>query len=199
MPAYQEYWYLAPLLAGLGFVAVLWFNWLGRAWRMERGINVHMALGPDCKGTTFQSELHVPPNAELSIQLRLRPSFHYSQSEFIFGFKSDDLDAKPEILSYLNTFIKRGQRQSQSPETHEHHSVDYNGSYHIKESRDLVKTTTYSYGFVIKTRRPGRYPVVVIAITDCGEAVPKEPMFLNVETRPAKAAVAPKRRGASSG
>lgn len=159
---------------------------------MRRGIEVHIAISPDRKGIPFVSELHVPPNAELSIQLRLRPLFHYSQSEFIFGFAGDDLSAKPEIESYLNTFISRGLKKKQSPETHDSHSVDYNGSYHIKETRDLVTTTTYSYGFIIKTKKPGRYPVVVIAITDCGEAIPKEPVVLVVEERHARTPEPPK-------
>jgi hypothetical protein len=100
----------------------------------------------------------------------------------IFGFKGD-LSKKPELLKVFNTFIAKGKRREQSPETDENHYIDYNGSYHIRELAEIVQPTTYAYGFMIRTRTPGRYPVVLILRTDCGEAVPSTDLFLVVEER----------------
>jgi hypothetical protein len=197
VPAALTYWWLAPLFAALGFAAVLWFNWgqhKFRAWRMKRRIDVYLtAASSGALGSGASYEFHVQPNAEVSIQLRLKPRFHYRQHGIIFGFRGKP-DEKPEPLKYLNTFVARGLKREQSPDTHDNQFVDYNGSYHLQEARELVTATDYSLGFVVRTKKPGRYPIVFIARTDCGEARPIHDLFLTVEDRPVRSPKPPKRQ-----
>jgi len=193
--ASERFWWLAPTLSAIAAILIIWFNWGRdqlRAWRMRRGIEVHLTVAPEGGSTNWGYELHVPPEAELSIQLRLKPRFDYQQHTVIFGFRGKP-DEKPEPISYLNTFIRRGLRREQSPDTHDNQFVDYNGSYHLRDERPLVNTTHYSYGFVVRTKKPGRYPIVFIAITDCGEAVPTNELFLTVEERSTKSLKGPQR------
>jgi hypothetical protein len=183
--ASQQFWWIAPVLTGVTILLLLWFN-SGRnrlrTWQMKRGFEARLAMGTEKKEIGWCQELYVPPSRELSIQIRIDPRFSYRQHGLIFGFRGTASE-KPEPLSVLNTFIAKGRRREQSPDTDENHSIDYNGSYHIREVKEIVKPTTYAYGFKVRTRTPGRYPVVLIVLTDSGEAVPRTDLFLVVEDR----------------
>jgi hypothetical protein len=102
--------------------------------------------------------------------------------ELIFGFQGDR-GRRPLPIKVRNTFIKEGQTREQSPATTSTHYIDYNDAYHIRETVERTAPNVTAYGFVIKTRAPGRYPIYVRAITDGGESSAVEDLFLNVETR----------------
>jgi hypothetical protein len=86
-------------------------------------------------------------------------------------------------LSVRNAFIKDGLTREQSPKTSSSHYIDHGDCYHIKEAVERTKPNYYNYGFIVKTKTPGRYPVILEAVTDCGEAKPKEGLTLIVEER----------------
>jgi hypothetical protein len=88
----------------------------------------------------------------------------------------------------LNTFIKKGLRRNQSPETDDNQYIDYHDHYHIHDEGERVTPNVYAYGFVVQTKTPGSYPVVIQIITDCGEAVPAKRLSLVVEHRDHSAA-----------
>ena len=185
LTASQQFRWIAPALTGVTIALLLWFNWgknHWRTWRMKKGFEAHLTIAAEKKEKGWCHELYVPPYREVSIQIRVQPRFNYTQHRLIFGFSGDPSE-KPEPLSVQNTFIVKGKRREQSPDTDENHSIDYNGSYHIQETREIVKPTTYAYGFIVRTRKPGRYPVVLILLTDCGEAVPNTDLFMVVEER----------------
>jgi hypothetical protein len=181
----QQYWWLGAAISALAAVLVLWFN-LGqhklRAYRMKRPFYAALTLAPEQGHVSWATELHVPPHTEVALQLRLSHRLHYRQLELIFGFEGD-AGRRPQPLSVLNTFVKVGQTRTQSPADTPTHYIDYNDAYHIREQADRTRPNVSAFGFIVKTRAPGRYPVRLQMITDGGESFPVEHLTLTVETR----------------
>ena len=119
------------------------------------------------------------------MQLRMTPRFHFKQYEVVFGFLGNQ-SARPLPIKVVNTFIAQGLRREQSPDDTETHSISHKGNYHIMETRERTKPNVYAYGFLVRTREPGRYPIRFELITDCGEGKPVEPLVLVVEERSSK-------------
>jgi hypothetical protein len=146
---------------------------------MRRPFHVHFTTA---EGTSNFHELHWPPNSEALVQTRMAPRLHYRQHEIVFGFIGDK-STRPLPLSVVNTFIARGKRRTQSPEDDEAHAVDHNDNYHVKETRECTRPNVYTLGFRVQTRQPGRYPVRLEVITECGEGKPVEELIFIVEDR----------------
>jgi hypothetical protein len=70
-----------------------------------------------------------------------------------------------------------------SPANNQNHFIDENDNYHINETGDRIYPNCYAQGFLIQTRNPGRYPVRLEVITDCGEGIPTEKLYIIVEER----------------
>jgi len=173
MTAAQQYWWLAPLLSALALLAIIWFQWgqhRVRAWRLKRPFSVllsHAADSPD----EF-ANLRVPPHTdEVMVQLRIRPKIQYRQTEILFGFDGDPT-TRPIPVRVLNAFIKKGFDREQDPDKNINHYVDQDNHYHIVGTVDRSPPNVQALGFLVQTREPGRYPVVLEIITDCGEAKP---------------------------
>lgn len=182
----EQFWWVAPSVATFAALLIIWFNWgqhKVRALRMKRGFDAFLTLFPEKGRETWCHELHVPPNTTIAIQLRIVPRLSFKQFLFVFGFGDGDKDSRPLPKRVLNKFIKVGMRREQSPETNENHHIDYVDNYHIREQMERVVPNTYAYGFEVQTRAPGRYPAYLRIITDCGEARPRHPLVLVVETR----------------
>jgi hypothetical protein len=178
----QEYWWLAPVISGVALAAVVWFQWgqhKVRTIRARRGFSATMVVAPEA-GKIEACEVRVPPNSQISLQLRMRPRLHYRQMEIIFGFRGDALQ-RPVPLHVLNSYIKHGKRRIQSPDTNPDHYIDHEEFYHIKETSERTYPNVYTLGFLVQTRNPGRYPVLLEAMTDCGEAKAKEELVLIVD------------------
>jgi hypothetical protein len=179
----ERYWWLAPSVAGFAALLVIWFNWGQhkiRAWRLRRPFNVHLTTAE--KGSEVFYEMHWPKDSEVLIQLRIKPRLHFTRHELIFGFLGDR-SSRPVPIKAVNTFVKRGVRREQSPEENEQHVLDHNDNYHIAEKREWTRPNTYTVGFLVQTRRPGRYPMRLELITDGGESIPVEELVLIVEDR----------------
>src|ERR1700730_12309386 len=180
----EQFWWLAPSMAGIAACLVIWFNWgqhKVRSFRMKRPFRLELVK----RGETdveMVNALHAPPDAELSIQLRIWPLLQYEHHEIIFGFQGDPA-RRPLPKKVLNEFIKIGKRREQTPDTNENHSIDEHDNYHIREDRRLSYPNNYTYGFVVQTREPGVYPILFEVITDCGEGIPKKGAFLTVDPR----------------
>lgn len=182
MTAPQGYWWLAPLISGLALIAILWFQWgqhRFRTFRARRGFTATMVIAPEA-GKAKSREARVPANSQISIQLRMRPRLHYRQMELLFGFRGDALQ-RPMPLHVLNSYIKHGKRRTQSPDTNADHYIDHEDFYHIKETSERTYPNVYTLGFLVQTREPGRYPVLLEVMTDCGEAKAKKELVLIVD------------------
>jgi len=178
--AYQEVWWLAPLISFLALVAVVWFQWGQyriRAIRLRRPFNAVLTHGAD-KADEFW-ELHVPAYSEVRIQVRIRPRTAYKQLEMVFGFFGDT-SKRPEPRRVLNTFIKRGVNREPSVDSNPNHYIDQDGHYHITTPTDSTPEHTYVMEYVVQTREPGRYPVLLKIATECGEANPYSDLFVRV-------------------
>jgi hypothetical protein len=184
MTTAEKFWWVAPTISGLAFVAIVWFQWgqhRVRALRSRRPFRADMTIAPQTPGSECR-ELHVPPHREISLQLRLRPALHYRQLEFVFGFWGDPL-RRPLPVRVLNEFVKIGMTREQSPDTNSAHYIDHSDRYHIREALDRTNPNVYTQGFIIQTRDPRRFPVLLEIITDLGEAKPKRELVLIVEER----------------
>jgi hypothetical protein len=87
----------------------------------------------------------------------------------LFGFDGD-ASKRPMPQSVFNAFIKKGINREQNPEKNTNHYIDAHNHYHIVQTVDRSPPNVQALGFVVQTRDPGRYPVVLEIITDCGEA-----------------------------
>jgi hypothetical protein len=191
----ERFWWLAPTISGLAVIAVVWFQWgqhKVHAIRGRRPFRADMTIAPYTSGSEY-CELHVPPHREVSLQLRVRPTLHYRQLEFVFGFWGNP-SSRPVPVRVFNEFIKVGKAREQSPDTNSNHYIDQNDRYHIREELERTTPNVYTQGFIIQTKEPGRYPVLLEIITDSGEAKPKQKLVIIVEERPYSAASSSVRR-----
>jgi hypothetical protein len=180
MTASQEFWWLAPLISFLGLMAVVWFGWGQhrlKAFRLRRPFDAVLTHGAD-KPDEF-CELHVPADSEVMIQVRIRPRTAYKQLEMVFGFFGDT-SKRPEPRRVLNTFIKRGINREPSVDSNPNHYIDQDGHYHITTPTERTPEHTYVMGYIVQTRDPGRYPVLLKIVTESGEANPYSDLFVRV-------------------
>lgn len=178
----ETYWWLGPTIAAFAACLIVWFNYGRqriRAYRMQWPFRAYLTVAPH-RPDGLLYELAVPPNQDVEIQLRIYPRFHYTQFLLIFGFQGDQTK-RPQPLKVLNTFIKEGKRREQSPVTDENHYIDHSDNYHIRDRSERIHPNCYALGFMVRTRAPGRYPVCLETITDCGEGKPLTPLVLVVE------------------
>ena len=181
----EDFWWWGGAASTVAAGLVIWVNWCRpylRERRMRRPFRVLMVRPPGETESDMVNELTAPPDAELSIQLRIDPRLHYEQQDIVFGFVGDK-DRRPVPIRALNEFIKAGKRRDQSPENSDNHFLDENDNYHIREQRFLTKSNCYRYGYLVQTREPGCYPIRLEVVTECGEGLPVNGLFLIVEAR----------------
>jgi hypothetical protein len=128
------------------------------------------------------NELTAPPHSEFSIQLRIVPHETFEQYDIVFGFIGDP-ERRPVPLRGFNEFIKTGTRRERSPDNDDNHYIDESDNYHIRETRHLVMPNPYRYGYLVKTRAPGCYPIRLEVVTECGEGLPVKGVFLTVSEK----------------
>jgi hypothetical protein len=180
MTAAQTYWWLAPLISFLALVAVIWFQWgqhQVRKYRLRRGFRAFLAYGPT--DSNEHLDLRLPANSKAMVQIRIRPRMPYRQIELVFGCEGPE-HTRPIPLRVLNRFIKVGANRQQCPETHPNNYIDHGDHYHIGGVVDRAPPHTYALEFVMQTKGPGRYPVLLEIITEVGEAKPKKELYLTV-------------------
>jgi hypothetical protein len=174
--------YAPAISVGLGALTVfliVWINW-GRPWRRKRRMNrPFFASFGESDRSKWTHELQVPADSEVDVQLRIEPKLHYTQHEIVFGFEGEP-GCRPEPLRTSNTFIKVGKSKYQDPREERTHYIDAKDAYHIQSTHERTAGNTYTLGFIVKTHRPGRYPVRLVVISDAGESLPKKPLVLIV-------------------
>jgi hypothetical protein len=84
------------------------------------------------------------------------------------------------ITSAKQIYKKVGANREQSPETHSNNYIDHGDHYHIGGAVDRAPPHTYALEFVMQTKGPGRYPILLEIITEIGEAKPKKELYLTV-------------------
>jgi hypothetical protein len=185
MTAAQHYWWLAPVISALALAAIVWFQWgqhRVRAFRLKSPFTVLLSHTSDSPDEV--QNLHIPAHTnEVFIHLRIRPRVQYRQTEILFGFDGDR-ERRPLPQSILNTFIKKGFNRVQNPDKDTNHYIDQDNHYHIVTTADRSPPNVQALGFVVQTREPGRYPVVLEIITDCGEAKPYFRVYVTVSAPP---------------
>ncbi len=186
----QQYWWLAPLISFCAFVvsllalgAIVWFNWgqhRVRAIKLKRPFNAFLTYGPSDPYEYW--DLHVPAHSKVMVQVRIRPRMQYRQTEIVFGFNGDPV-TRPVPLQVLNRFIKKGMNRKQDPDTTPNHYIDNDNHYHIVTTVDRSPPNTQALEFIVQTKKPGHYPVLLEVITDSGEAKPKNDLDITVVER----------------
>ena len=195
MSSADQFWWLGPTLGLVTIGFVVWFNYGQRKlreWRMRKPFDMYFVTEPDRSKDDFRHEMHVPAYSDVEVQLRMAPLMHFRQELFLFGFRGYTQHPRP--LKVVNTYIKQGKRREQSPDDTEGHYIDKKDRYHIRESVERTKSNHYAYGFLVRTFAPGRYPVVIETITDCGEGKPKKELVLVVDPKPERKSPKPLKR-----
>jgi hypothetical protein len=181
----QEYGWL---ISAAALAAILWFQWgqhRVRAFRLHRAF--HATLSPGTDGQQEALSIKVPAHTkEVLVQIRIRPRLTYRQIEILFGFDGDP-NRRPLPVSVLNAFIQHGFNREQNPDKNQNHYIDHHNHYHIVQTVDRSPPNTQALGFVVQTREPGRYPIVLEVITEVGEARPYTKIQLIVTDEPAPA------------
>ncbi len=187
----EKFWWLAPAISGLAFLAVLWFQFGQhklRSLRMRKPFDAFLTIDHQI-ADSLSYEVHLPADREVLLHLRVYPILHYTQMELVFGFVGDKA-RKPEILYVKNTWVVRG-RSVETPEDDEDNYVDADGTYHIKRTAERAKGNCYAIGYFLRTKEPGVYPVRLEAMTDSGESMPRHGLTVTVENRRGKTAQQP--------
>lgn len=178
----ETFWWLAPALSAVTIGIIVWVNWI-RPYRREQNLrrpfSVLLIRPPGQSEADMVNELTAPPHSEFSIQLRITPHLTFELYDVVFGFLGHP-ECRPVPLKGFNEFIKTGKRRERSPENDDNHYIDENDNYHIRETRSLVKPNPYRYGYLVRTREPGDYPIRLEIVTESGEALPINGVFLRV-------------------
>lgn len=180
--SFTEYWWIGLVVATATLAIVGWVNIvtpLSRRIKMRRPYDVSLTLAPEKGRQGWLQEIHLPPDTETCVQLRMTSRLKFTQHELLFGILGE---GAPEIVKYRDDFVRGGLRAERSPETADSHYFDSKGAYHIQEDRPRVLGGLSTYGFVIKTKAPGIFPVRVGVITDSGDWETKA-LRIVVETR----------------
>jgi hypothetical protein len=88
----SEYAWIGVPVSLIAAGLFVWVNWgrpAVRKRRMRKPYYAFFVMPPDETEKDMVTDLHVPPDSEVSVQLRLRPLLHYQHHEVIFGFIGD--------------------------------------------------------------------------------------------------------------
>lgn len=172
-----------------------WVNFIRPAIRkrkMKSPYSVSFKLGLSGDAPTAQ-ELTVPAYSEAQIDLRILSHLSYAEHEITVGFEGQE-DERPLIRYVSQKFVKVGLLKKRVPGIDEGHYVDYNDNYHIKTRAERLAGRHSALGFMVKTRKPGRYPISVEVATDAGEACSRNKPILIVEAKPKRKPPKPPKR-----
>jgi hypothetical protein len=133
---------ISAFLAGGSFVIIGYTQiarpWI-RRWKLRRPFRAHFLITPSSRlplsyvlqddDEHYVTELVVPPNSEISIQIVLEPRLSFVQHEIYFGCDESLADEKkPRAIEYFVPFVREGVRRSGKPDAaHPGHYTDYNG------------------------------------------------------------------------
>lgn len=157
--------------------------YLRRTWHLRKAFVCHFAVDDNNDNRHLVDKLVLPANRQQPIALRIWPKINYKQTDLLVNIGSQ-MEDKPEILNYYNAFVSRGKGRFESPETNDRHYVDRKGAYHITNEKMTTKPNTFTVGYSVRTKTAGCYPLRIAAVTDDGEALPKNECFILVEEEP---------------
>jgi hypothetical protein len=122
---------------------------------------------------------------DLYIELLMCPKTNF-QITYLHMKIDRNTGRQPLVKYFFYPFIERGVREKRPDRDHPYydanHAIDYHKCYHIMDVKDRRKGDIYPYGFMIETRAPGIYPLV-IGITADGQPFSAR-LTLYVEERP---------------
>jgi hypothetical protein len=148
-----------------------------RRWKLKRPFRAHFLITPSSRlplnyvlqddDEHYVTDLVVPPNSEIPIQIVLEPRISFMQHEIYFGCDESLADEKkPRAVEYFVPFVREGVRRSGKPDAaHPGHYIDYNGFYHVRENF-LYTRDCRVIGFKLQTQATGFYPAQIYTVTD---------------------------------
>lgn len=164
----------AAVFAGLTFVFYLLRDVIPatyRYFRLKRPCEIFFVITSYDRGKVdyvvqdedehFVRELIVPANRDVYVQIQLKTKTAFTQRYLAVEFVKKPSGGKvPVVDHYKLQFIKVG-KDEKFPKTDEGHWVDHHDIYHITEERQRLAGQDIPYGFIVKTRDPGRYQMKV--------------------------------------
>lgn len=125
-------------------------------------------------------EVTLPAHSDCHIQINRDVFVSHAEQELIAYFNGTS-DQRPEFLGTQNAFMARGIKKERSPETDETEYVSDKGGYHIQRPRMVSKGNTYSTGYLLRTKAPGRYRLKIMTMTESGEGNAREDLTVIVQ------------------
>ena len=172
---------VGALLSAATLCVVVYINFVKpklRIWHLSQPIRAFFVIDVnDKQEETYKLEL--PAYSEQAVQLRLEPLANFRCDVLKFGFYGDEA-TRPNPVSVLNTFIKKGPRREESPDTNFSHYIDDKDCYVIQAPREYTLNNNVAIGYVVKTQSPGRFKVKLLLATESGEGRGLMDLFVTV-------------------
>jgi hypothetical protein len=106
----------------------------------------------------FVSEITLPANSEVDIELLFTPKVHFHESGIAFGCdETKNLQTKPYVIGYFNRFIEKGLNRLDPESAPGDHYLDHNKYYHMRRDEARILGRHFVVGYKLKTRDVGVY------------------------------------------
>ncbi len=177
---------IAPWIAiaiSIMILALIVVNNHVRPWRHAKKMRKPFSAYFRGVGDGKPAEVVLSAHTECHIQINRDVSVSHMEHELIIYFEKPRAGT-PEIIGTKNLFMARGMKKERTPETDENEYVNVMGSYHIKRDNFVSKGNTYTTGYRLKTKEPGRYPLKIMTITEAGEGTSARDLLIIVQEPP---------------
>jgi hypothetical protein len=164
----------AALFAGATFVAYLLKEIapsLYRHFRIKNPCKVCFVITSFDRGTVdyviqddkehFTRELIVPTNHDVYVQILFKAKIAFMQHQLTLVFENPHHATEPPLVDhYKLQFVRIGESEK-FPKADVGHWIDHHDTYHITEERPRAKHQYFTYGFIVKTRDAGNFPMSI--------------------------------------
>jgi len=126
------------------------------------------------------SELRVPAHSHVTIHFNQKTRTKHYEYRTRLGFHGPE-EERPDILEYVNDFVKRGQIKNSDPDTSDTDWIDANNRYTKNTGVSRFRGYNRVFGYTLRTKGPGVFPINFATVTEAGEARPCSKLTLIVE------------------
>lgn len=190
-PRYKAYLLFTVLAILILLIPVNWgYEKRKKKELMRNPCEVHFLI-PDIKRTELGyvkqdekehlvDEIVLPANPKVPVEVWIKPKINYYQTEYYFECEGE-LEGKPRPVKYYNPFVVEGRKEA-TPRENSNHYIDHHLYYHVRKKGYRVENEVYVSGFIIETRKEGRYKAQLLIHTH--EGLGKAELWIRVEDKP---------------
>jgi len=176
-PMPVEIWVIGVAITTIGVLIAVWVNFVRpflRNRKLRRPCEVHFVIRPESKNTNYVLHddrrhhtrvLVLPAYSELEIEIGLRATVSFKETEFVFGCDGQE-EAKPYAKQWIDRFSATATKNTWTPGEDDGHSLDIHKFYHRRKEVYRNTGTHYVNSFLLVTRSPGKYTTYISFLTD---------------------------------